>query len=64
MLIDLKCNKCNVGFMRHTVLKIISIPIMYPHKCNKCGFEESYKVIYPYIEYGNKKGEIENVTRI
>ena len=39
MLIDLKCNKCNVGFMRHTVLKIISIPIMYPHKCNKCGFE-------------------------
>jgi predicted Zn-ribbon and HTH transcriptional regulator len=57
MKIDLKCCKCNNGFMRHTVLRVISRPIMFPHKCNNCGFEESYRKIYPYIEFENTKIE-------
>lgn len=56
--IDMKCSKCKEGFMRHTVLKLITRPILFPHKCNKCGFEESYKEIYPYVEYGNTKGDL------
>lgn len=62
--IDMKCKKCSTGFMRHTVIKLITRPVVYPHKCNNCGYEENYKQIYPYIEYGNTIKENTNDSRI
>lgn len=49
-----KCDKCGVGRMeRCGNIVLTSEPPLYPHKCNNCGHEEAYTVIYPYqyIEY-------------
>lgn len=49
-----KCDKCEIGIMeRNGNIILTSEPPLYPHKCNNCGHEEAYAVIYPYqnIEY-------------
>lgn len=46
---DMRCDKCEEGFMRPTGAALMSYPIQYPHKCNKCGYETNYYVTYPDI---------------
>lgn len=52
-----KCDKCREGKMmvdeNNMLTLLTSYPPLYPHKCDKCGHEENYNVVYPYqqIEY-------------
>lgn len=49
--IDYGCDKCGSGFMRYTGLSLSSHPPQFVHRCNKCGYEETYRESYPHIEY-------------
>lgn len=49
--INMKCNKCNDGYMeflnRTITPSTIYSGLEYLHRCNNCGYEEYYKHIYP-----------------
>ena len=47
---EMICDKCG-GTMIPTGMCLMSNPPKYPHKCDKCGFEETYNVSYPNIEF-------------
>lgn len=46
-----KCPKCGKGHMVSTSKVIFSDPMMFVHKCDKCGHREKYKITYPYKKY-------------
>jgi len=50
--VDMQCAKCD-GMMRSTGICLTSMPPIYPHKCNKCGYEESFGICYPSTEFSN-----------
>jgi hypothetical protein len=39
------------GYMSPTGTANLSYPPRYPHRCSKCGSEESFKARYPVIRY-------------
>ena len=46
-----KCDKCGEGFMVNVNgVAYPTAPMKFPHKCNKCGNEESYVRRYPHLE--------------
>lgn len=50
--INYQCDICHDGIMvRSDDLMLMSCPPQYNHKCNKCGAEERFSVIYPYTAY-------------
>jgi hypothetical protein len=50
----LHCDQCG-GRMSHTGVVFTRYPPLYPHKCDKCGYEEKRDKIYPAIEYENEE---------
>ena len=48
VMVDEKCPQCNKGYMRPTGIVLTSNPPHYPHKCNKCGYEQTYGNTFPY----------------
>lgn len=46
--VNYTCDKCNQGLMQTTGLVLTSVPPQYPHVCNQCGYEMTFKVAYPY----------------
>ncbi len=53
ILVDFRCPKCGVGFLRPTGTCLTSYPPIFPHKCNgeSCDYETSFKQVYPRTEY-------------
>lgn len=49
--ITMICDKCGAGVMGPTGYSYMTSPPKYPHKCNKCGNSDTYRKIYPCIEY-------------
>lgn len=50
--IRLMCDECDGGEMKPTGICLTSIPPQYPHKCDKCGHEETVRgKTYPTIEH-------------
>ncbi len=51
--VDYKCPKCENGYLRSNGIVLTSDPPQYPHICNneKCDHSETFKKIYPYIDY-------------
>lgn len=47
--VDEKCPVCQNGWMRPTGIVLTSNPPQFPHKCQKCGYEQIYSVRYPYV---------------
>ncbi|MFW6311365.1 MAG: hypothetical protein ACOC1K_03930 [Nanoarchaeota archaeon] len=47
--VDERCPVCKEGWMRPTGVVLTTQPPQYPHKCNKCNYEQTYQVRYPYI---------------
>lgn len=47
--IKMKCDKCKKGEMifQKEVKSSKEYNLEYLHKCNKCGYEEYYKITYP-----------------
>lgn len=45
------CGACGVGKMKPTGISLMSNPPQYPHKCNKCGYENTFRSTYPKIVY-------------
>ena len=37
----LLCETCDGGEMLPTGIALMSLPPQYPHKCNKCGYEDT-----------------------
>ena len=48
--IDKICTNCDIGKMRPDNMVFSSYPPKFSHKCNICGFIETYKRIYPYYK--------------
>jgi hypothetical protein len=40
-VVRLMCEKCDGGEMLPTGIALMSSPPKYPHKCNKCGHEDT-----------------------
>ena len=52
--VDFKCPVCNEGYLRPTGACLPVNPPLFPHMCNResgCGYGETFKVSYPYIDY-------------
>lgn len=47
--VDERCPVCKQGFMRPTGIVLMTNPPQYPHKCQKCDYEQTYPMSYPYI---------------
>jgi predicted Zn-ribbon and HTH transcriptional regulator len=45
--IDAVCPECKDGLMKPTGLSYHSWPVLYPHRCQECGYKEDFSVIYP-----------------
>lgn len=51
-MVRLMCEKCDGGEMIPTGICLPSNPALYPHKCDKCGYEESVRgKTYPRVEH-------------
>ncbi len=49
IIVEMVCDKCGEGKMLPSGnVMLSSNPMLYPHRCNKCGYEENYKVQYPF----------------
>lgn len=54
VMIDYKCPKCDIGYLRPTGTVFACDPPHYPHSCNNpnCYYGETIRdKQYPYIEY-------------
>lgn len=53
LMINYLCPKCKDGAMMYQpgAPTLATHPRRYPHKCAKCGYTESYSIIYPKITY-------------
>ena len=52
--ISYECDKCNKGQMLPTGACLLSDPPQYPHSCNYCGFDYTFRKNYPLIKYVEK----------
>lgn len=52
-MVTYQCDECLEGEMLPTGTVLLSNPPKYPHKCTKCGYEMTFSVQYPYVEYFN-----------
>lgn len=48
--IEMMCDKCNEGQMKPTGMVYETYPPQYPHKCDKCGYENTFDEVYPRID--------------
>lgn len=46
-----KCPACGKGHMVATEKVEFGDVMLFPHKCDGCGYEESYRNTYPYTKY-------------
>ena len=51
VLIDYLYDECGDGHMRPEGYALLSSPPQYPHKCDKCGHEQTFKVSYPTTDF-------------
>jgi hypothetical protein len=50
-IIEYECPECKEGNLYPTGRVLLSSPPQYPHKCNKCGYKETFRGIkYPKTE--------------
>lgn len=49
--VDFQCPKCAEGRLRPSGIAFMTYPLKYPHRCNKCEYEEVFRVQYPYIKH-------------
>jgi hypothetical protein len=47
--VDEKCPICGNGWMRPNGIVLTTNPQQFQHKCNICGYEQTYSVRYPYV---------------
>ena len=45
------CDECGEGYMESTGSILISNPPQYPHKCNACGSDRTFREKYPKTIY-------------
>lgn len=57
--IDMICDKCGKGKMRSGGRTFTVNPPIFPHVCNKCGYEADYRTCYPHTGYTRKELEAE-----
>lgn len=48
LIVNQACDKCGEGIMEYDAESAQVCHIGYPHKCDKCGWQNSYQVRYPY----------------
>ena len=49
LMVHMKCNKCGNGLMlRNGNIILTTDPPKFPHKCNNCGYTDSYYNQYLY----------------
>lgn len=46
--VEYVCDECRKGVMQSTGITLTSNPPQYPHRCNKCGAEQTFMECYPY----------------
>jgi hypothetical protein len=51
VMVDMTCDECAKGMMRHTGITLTSYPPKYPHVCNNCGAQATYWKSYPYVTH-------------
>lgn len=51
--VDRKCSACGEGRMRRdaTGIAIATMPMLYPHTCDKCGHHANYEKCYPDMRF-------------
>jgi hypothetical protein len=57
------CDKCKEGRMIPIGTMLMTTPVKFPHKCDKCNGIEHYSEQYPkviYKEIGNEEGSSNN----
>jgi hypothetical protein len=60
--IDYVCDACGVGHMRSTGISLMSSPPQYPHKCDKCGAEQTFtNARYPRVMYEKREATASGV---
>lgn len=47
VVVDYQCDDCGEGKMIPTGVVLLSLPPQYPHTCNKCGKQKSFRERYP-----------------
>lgn len=52
-VVNYKCDTCKEGYMFPTGIALMSNPAQYPHKCNFCGIEKTFRGI-KYPKYVNE----------
>lgn len=45
------CEECEDGELKATGVTYMTSPPRYEHRCNKCNHKETFRKIYPAIEY-------------
>jgi hypothetical protein len=46
------CDECKIGEMKFTGTRVYTtIPPLYPHICDSCGYQIAFTVSYPYIDW-------------
>lgn len=48
LIVNQACDKCGEGIMKYDAESAQVCHIGYPHKCDKCGWKNSYQVRHPY----------------
>jgi predicted RNA-binding Zn-ribbon protein involved in translation (DUF1610 family) len=54
--VDYTCDKCGAGVMENTGQALLSNPPKYVHRCNSCGHEDSFPVVYPAVRFQRPQG--------
>ena len=55
--IDMVCDSCGEGRMQLQWIGPFSLSLQYLHKCDKCGFESMYEIIYPFFASADREKE-------
>lgn len=48
LMVHQVCDKCGEGFMEYDIESAQMCHIWYPHKCDKCGWQNTYQVKFPH----------------
>lgn len=56
--VDHLCDACGKGHYRPTGGALMSSPAQYPHTCNQCGDQKTFKKRYPFIDFIDDSGNL------
>ncbi len=63
VVVQLRCDECGVGEMKHNGVSLMSNPPQFPHICDNCGVEVRVRetpyprIVYVYEEVKNETSQ-------